>query len=286
LAGWSRVEVEAVVADYLVMLKDELQQRAYNKTEHRRLLSAMLENRSDGSIERKHQNISAILIEIGHPWINGYKPLGNYQGLLAEVVVDRVTSDRQLAALVGQAVLAPATPPAVKGILDRLVDPPPPAEYMYPPVKDEYRIPGKRRTQVNYFELEAENRSLGLAGEVFIVDFEIARLRNLGKGSLAERVEHIAVTQGDGAGFDVRSFEESGADKFIEVKTTAYGKQTPFFISRNEIAVSDYHGPRYHLFRLFTFRDDPRFYSLTGSVAQQCLLEAVQFSARPKGMFG
>ena len=282
MPGWSRVEVEAVVADYLAMLKDELQRRAYSKTEHRRVLSEMLTNRSDGSIERKHQNISAILIEIGHPWINGYKPLGNYQGLLAAVVADRVTSDRELAAIVEQAVLAPAAAAAVKGILNRVVDPPPPTEYRYPPVKDEYRIPGQRRSHVNYFELEAQNASLGLAGEVFILNFEMARLEQLGKQSLADRVEHIAVTEGDGAGYDIRSFEANGTDRFVEVKTTSYGKQTPFFISRNEVEVSELHGSRYHLCRLFKFREDPQFYSLRGSVAEHSLLEAVQFSARPR----
>jgi hypothetical protein len=282
LPDWSRIEVEAVVADYVAMLKDELQRRSYNKAEHRRLLSLTLEYRSSGSIERKHQNISAILIELGHPWINGYKPLGNYQGLLSEVVVDRVASDRELAALVEQAVRAPAMMHPVIGILDRLEDPPPPSEFRYPPLKDEYRIPGERRYQVNYFELEAQNNSLGLAGEKFIVDFEKARLRQLGKELLAERIEHIAITEGDGAGFDIRSFEVDGTDRFIEVKTTAYGKQTPFIISRNEIAVSEFHRHRYHLCRLFKFREDPRFYSLSGSVTQQCLLEAVQFSARPR----
>jgi hypothetical protein len=282
LTDWSRIEVEAIVADYIVMLRDELQSHAFNKTEHRRHLSSMLENRSDGSIERKHQNISAILIEIGHPWIKGYKPLGNYQELLAEVVVDRVTSDRELAAIVEQAVRAPVVAQTVGGVLNRLVDPPPPAEYTYPAVKDEYKIPGLRTNQVNYFELEAQNNSLGLAGELFILEFETARLRQLGKESLADRVEHIAVTQGDGAGFDIRSFEADGTDRFVEVKTTAYGKQTPFFISRNEIVVSEFHGSRYHLCRLFTFREDPQFYSLSGSVTERCLLQAVQFSARPR----
>jgi hypothetical protein len=282
LPGWSRIEVEAAVADYLVMLKDELKRRAYNKTDHRRLLSRILENRSEGSIERKHQNISAILIELGYPWINGYKPLGNYQGLLAEVVVDSVTSDRELATIVEEAVQAPAAAPEVNRILDRLVDPPPQTEYRYPPVKDEYHIPGQRRNRVNYFELEAQNSSLGLAGEVFIVDFEVTRLRGLGKDTLADRVEHTAAIEGDGAGFDIRSFEADGTDRFVEVKTTAYGKQTPFFISRNEIAVSEFHGSRYHLYRIFKFREHPQFYSLTGSVVQHCSLEAVQFSARPR----
>jgi len=55
----------------------------------------------------------------------------------------------------------------------------------------------------------------------------------LGNDKLAERIEHIALTEGDGIGYDIRSFERDGSDRFIEVKTTAYGKQTPFFVSRN-----------------------------------------------------
>lgn len=264
------------------MLKEQLRHRAYNKTEHRRFLASMLEDRSDGSIERKHQNISAILIEMGHPWITGYKPLGNYQALLAEVVYDHVASDAELAALAEQAVRAPGLIPPVEGILGRIEDPPEFDQARYPSVKERLKIPGQSRTRTNYFELEAKNASLGRAGEEFIVRFEQARLREVGKETLADRIEHIAVTEGDGAGFDVRSFEANGADRFIEVKTTAYGKQTPFFVSRNEVAVSDYRGARYHLCRLFKFRDDPRFYSLSGSIKQQCLLEPVQFSARPR----
>jgi hypothetical protein len=55
--AWSREEVEAAVADYLHMLTLELSGQAYNKSEHRRILQTKLRDRSDGSIERKHQNI-------------------------------------------------------------------------------------------------------------------------------------------------------------------------------------------------------------------------------------
>src|SRR4051794_36194775 len=79
---WSRVEVEATVAAYLEMLDQELRGIAYNKSEARRRLIGMLNGRSEGAIRRKHQNISAILIELGFPAIGGYKPLSNYQGLL------------------------------------------------------------------------------------------------------------------------------------------------------------------------------------------------------------
>src|SRR5882762_6389485 len=83
---WSRIEVDATVADYLDMLTQELSGQTYNKTDHRRALRRKLVERSDGAIELKHQNISAVLLALGCPWISGYKPRSNYQNLLFEVV--------------------------------------------------------------------------------------------------------------------------------------------------------------------------------------------------------
>src|ERR1035441_4200999 len=65
-----------------MMLQKELAGRDYNKTEHRNRLIKLLNNRSDGSVEFKHQNISAALINLGSPYIKGYKPRWNYQQLL------------------------------------------------------------------------------------------------------------------------------------------------------------------------------------------------------------
>jgi hypothetical protein len=42
--------------------------------------------RSEGSIERKLQNISAVLDLLGVQWINGYKPLAHYQDALVSAV--------------------------------------------------------------------------------------------------------------------------------------------------------------------------------------------------------
>jgi len=90
--------------------------------------------------------------------------------------------------------------------------------------------PAKR----DYFAQEAWNRTLGRAGELFMLDLEARRLHAAGKKTLSSRVEHVAVTQGDGLGYDVLSFEENGSERLIEVKTTAFGELTPFF-SRNEL---------------------------------------------------
>lgn len=62
---WSRDEVEAIVGDYFAMLRAELAGEVYSKTAHRRALAPLLSGRSDGSIEFKHANISAVLL--GYP---------------------------------------------------------------------------------------------------------------------------------------------------------------------------------------------------------------------------
>ena len=57
---WIQAELQAIVADYFAMLENELAGRPYSKTEHREALREIAK-RSAGSIERKHQNISAVL---------------------------------------------------------------------------------------------------------------------------------------------------------------------------------------------------------------------------------
>lgn len=78
-----------------------------------------------------------------------------------------------------------------------------------------------------------------MAGELFVAEFESRRLHALGLSRLSERVEHVSRTRGDGLGYDVLSFDADGRERYIEVKTTAFGQETPFYVSRNELACSD-----------------------------------------------
>jgi hypothetical protein len=83
---WSEAEIEATVADYFEMLEMEVRGREYSKSEHRQRLILQLNGRSEGAVERKHQNVSAVLQEMGLRFIEGYKPLGNVQGALRPVI--------------------------------------------------------------------------------------------------------------------------------------------------------------------------------------------------------
>jgi hypothetical protein len=48
-------------------------------------------------------------------------------------------------------------------------------------------------------------------------------------------VRHVAVLDGDGAGYDVASHNVDGSERLIEVKTTRGGADSDFFVSSNEL---------------------------------------------------
>jgi Domain of unknown function (DUF3883) len=276
---WSRDEVEAVVADYLHMLALELAGQTYSKTAHRRLLLPKLHDRSDGSVELKHQNISAALIELGAPWIIGYKPRKNYQRLLLEVVAERLQADRQVDEVASAAVEQPAIVPAVPIFSDFIVPPPSHVAAAADSQAKAYvrRASGVRR---DYLGLETRNRSLGMAGEQFVVAYERYRLHEVGARHLVDRVEQVSVTKGDGLGYDVLSFDADGKERLIEVKTTAFGREAPFYVTRTELDLSKAEPESFRLYRLFEFRRKPRMFELAGTVTSHCALDPVSYLAR------
>lgn len=225
---WTRTEVEAIVDDYLSMLASELAGTPYNKAEHRRKLIPKLLDRSDQSVEFKHANISAALLEAGFPYITGYKPRSNYQTLLAEVISERLDRHPTLVRIAEADADRPIAVPEVDDILKVLTDPP---RLTTEPFKISEPSQAIIRLTTNYIEREARNRSLGSAGEDFILNFERARLIHSGHDSLAAKIEHTSRIRGDGMGYDILSFETDGKERLIEVKTTKYGSDTPFFVT-------------------------------------------------------
>src|SRR5271165_1606915 len=78
---WQDDELDAIIADYFFMLEAELSARPYMKARHSAELMQRI-GRTHRSVEFKHQNISAVLDELGLPWIPGYKPKRNYQAAI------------------------------------------------------------------------------------------------------------------------------------------------------------------------------------------------------------
>ncbi|KGM42112.1 hypothetical protein JY96_11150 [Aquabacterium sp. NJ1] len=274
--AWTRHENELIVADYLEMLLKELAGQKYNKADRARALMPLLNDRSKGSIEFKRANISAVMIELGFPSLQGYKPRANFQrDGLVNVVAEQVEHLPMLDKAAELAVDRPADVPesvAYQGVRSE----PPRREHRADEPRPTYVRRGIKR---DYFEREARNRSLGSAGERFIVQYEQWRLAQLGVGQLADRVEHVAATKGDGLGYDVLSFETDGRERFIEVKTTAHDAATPFFVSVNEVEFARERAEQFRLCRLYHFRTAPKFFELSGAIEQHCHLDPSTFKA-------
>jgi hypothetical protein len=272
---WTRTEVAAIVVDYLQMLSFELAGQKYSKAEHRRRLRARLDGRSESSIEFKHCNISAALVNLGFPYLVGYKPRSNYQTLLLEVIAEQLRVNPLLDQLALAAVEKPALPLNGHDFATIREEAPKLRPRVSEPLMPAVFSAAKR----DYLEREALNQSLGLAGEKYVVQYERWRLLGSGHQDLAEKVEHVSQSRGDGLGFDVLSYELDGRERLIEVKTTSFGRETPFFVSRGELALSKSASEQFHLYRLFDFRRAPRLFELSGRLDTHCLLDPYTYKA-------
>lgn len=269
---WTAAENAILVSAYLDMLRLELTEQPYSKTQYRRTVTAQIE-RSQAAIEYKLQNVSAALYEVNHPFIDGYKPAKNLQSALRDEVLRQIDAETEIEHLAFEALRREPAPIAGDIIWSLHAA----------PVIELDDLPGRhalRRT--DFVRIDAENHRLGLAGEVAILRRERAELSRQGRPELAKKVEHISQTAGDGAGFDILSFSPDGAEKYIEVKTTRLGSYWPMLISRNEVAFSQAEPERFHLYRVHDF-GAPRvgLYTLQGDVTHSCKLSPTTFRAVP-----
>ena len=268
---WTENENRLIVDDYLAMLARECANQPYNKTEHRNaLIKAMGGTRSRGVIEMKHQNISAVMLELGLPYITGYKPLPNIQeALIAEVGRRLEASPEEFAKL------RPQDPQPTSPIEARLA-----ASLRQVPVPE--TPPGPRGRKVDYGLLQEESKRIGDLGEEFVLNHEKVALEKHGRSALAADVIWAAREAGDGLGYDIRSFTLDGHPRYIEVKATKLGAVTPFYITSAELDFARRHQDEYAIYRVFNIDSDtPEFYVLAGDLDAQLSVEPVTYRARP-----
>ena len=270
---WSPEENDLIVADYFAMLGEDVHARPYSKAEHRRALRPLLNGRSDGSIEFKHQNISAVLKGLGEAWIPGYKPAFNFQMSLVDAVARWL--DRNPAWLTRLPDLHLA--PGLRETASIFINQPPTFSNQPPPEELEHMLRIARKYDVA--ERDERNRALGRAGEERVLEHETASLRAAGRADLARRVRWISEEEGDGAGYDIASFMPDGQTRLIEVKTTNGWERTPFYISRNELSVAEERRSEWCLFRLWNFSREPRAFELYPPLDAHVTLTATVFQA-------
>jgi hypothetical protein len=249
---WQDDELDAIIADYFAMLAADLTGRPYVKSRHSSALMTQI-GRTHRSVEFKHQNISAVLDELGLPWIPGYMPKRNYQNAIFDGI------DRYLT--LHPEILLPTPAPQTESTPSSaiFVEPPPPSAAKQP-------IPERLERLVRKFdpvERDHRNRSLGKAGEAFVVDVERKQLTQADREDLARKVKWVSEEEGDGAGYDIYSFDPNGHERLIEVKTTNGAARTPFFLSRNEFELASERPEDWRIYRVHLSARQPRIFTIS-----------------------
>ena len=291
-SDWDGEELDLIVSDYFAMLGDAVSGRPLVKAHHARALSEQI-GRTVGSVGQKYGNISAVLTELGMPKLNGFGSRPNYQAAIF-LALERYLDAHPAAWSIGMPAAAapfgeaPGSPIQRFGVEEpaTIFDPesvrlpmtePPPLGAARPP-----RPEGLARL-VRKFDPAARdqrNRQLGRMGEERIFHRERAHLIAHGRADLARKIEWTSEERGDGAGYDIRSFDPlNGSERLIEVKATRGGPSTDFFLSRTEREVSQERPEAWRLYRVHTLPIRPEFFVLAPPLERAVTLSAESWRA-------
>jgi len=136
----------------------------------------------------------------------------------------------------------------------------------------------------DYAANDAHNRALGLAGELLVLAYEQASLRQHQRPDLAAKIRHVSSIEGDGAGYDILSYTPDGTVKYIEVKTTLGGWDSAFYMTSNEVAFAEQHSTNYYLYRVYEYDqvgNTGKLYVSVGHIEPTFRLTAVQYRVSP-----
>jgi Protein NO VEIN, C-terminal len=275
---WTTFEIEAVVGAYFDMLHRVAAGERFTKAEVIRGLRTIVPVRSVGAVEFKFANISAVLREEDRRWLAGYVPRTNYQRDLRESVLARLRRELSVSDEPGDYGESSGTSTLASNLAtsDVLVPAPSPGSGR-PRGGSRAPIVGSHSDSLRDFK----NKELGDRGEEWVTRLERLELMRAGRPDLAERVIWVARDRGDGFGYDVASYRPDGQERLIEVKTTRYAARTPFYITRNEVELSEHRTDVFSLYRVHGWGVDPRVFVLDGAVGKRSTLVPYVFEATP-----
>lgn len=221
-------------------------------------------------------NISAVLRELGLPTIQGYKPKLNIQQAIFGAIDRHLTANPGLLQMEPVFLSAPSPSQTLREAVAVFEEPPPEPDFTPHPKRERLE---RLVRKFDPTERDFKNRALGKAGEALIVDLERRRLVAAERQDLARKVRWVAQEDGDGAGYDVLSFNLAGRARLIEVKTTCGTQRTPFFLTGNERSLAEERPEEFRIFRLYEFGEATRWFKLKPPLQNAIVLEPATYRA-------
>lgn len=140
------------------------------------------------------------------------------------------------------------------------------------PKKKKIKLSG---SHPDYQKQAKTNKRIGDLGELRVLQFEIENANP----KYVSKISHDSKEIGDGLGYDILSYDSSGNPKYIEVKTTKGGVNTPFYITTSELKKSILESENYYLYRVYNYNDKDNsgdLYIISGNLSEYCI-NPIQF---------
>lgn len=218
---WTTHEIAEVVSSYFQMWRLEQSGERYAKKPYRDILLDLLPARSVGSIEYKLQNVSAVLDEVGFPWIRGYKPARNYQQLLVDQIAMYLLNHR----LIPQELKPVASPEAP--LVEVGVPQPMQPKFDMGPVEAAVATLDWAAAAARSIEVHRVAVDLAVEREKYTL---VAR----GHDDLAREVAPVETPRST-AGFDFTSYSADGDERQVNVKGTTSNANAAIFLEMSEL---------------------------------------------------
>jgi hypothetical protein len=285
---WTERELDLIVQTYFEILDGIPTAKRGFKADMKRALDEKI-GRGIGSIDFKLGNLSFIATEVGLPELPGFAPAPKAQKGPIYSAFDRyvsthpeVLADSAFLSLASTATSDRPQPSAPADQSAEAVANLLPTDSVPPLSQDPKKRPDGLVRLVRKFDpagRDNRNRILGRLGEQHVLNHEIARLIAADRMDLAKEVEWTSDVHGDGAGYDIKSFEPDGSDRLIEVKATKGGPTTDFFLTRTEREVSIERSEAWRLYRIHTLPVRPRIFIISPPLEKSVRLESQSWRA-------
>ena len=108
--------------------------------------------------------------------------------------------------------------------------------------------------KLDYERINKERKLIGDAGEELVYNDQIQYVKKHMPEYL-NNIRQVSKLDGDGAGYDICSFDTEGKLIYIEVKSTTGKKETPFYMSASEYSFYELHKESYVIARVYEFEN-------------------------------
>ncbi len=106
--------------------------------------------------------------------------------------------------------------------------------------------------KIDFENINKERKLIGDGGELLVYYDQIEFVKKYVPECVGD-VRHVSKHDGDGAGFDISSFDINRRLLYIEVKSTTKKKETPFYMSATEYAFMELHKGNYVIARVYDY---------------------------------